>query len=185
MVNRDPCRGSRTPWHARPGKAWRSGSTLVSARAVSEALSRLVSERHASRHLRSDNGPGFVSRALLKWIVGHGIQTAGISTPHCGTRPSTQFVQGIGAATPPSPSRAETAFVLWTGLRFDARPQSAHLDERPRWPPSAKKPSFKYLVSNTHSSKAPRAKSPTWSMAYKPTGSTGPRIWVCPSIPKP
>ncbi|MGE3702428.1 MAG: integrase core domain-containing protein, partial [Hyphomicrobiaceae bacterium] len=26
--------------------------------------------------LRSDNGPEFVSRALLKWIVGHGIGTA-------------------------------------------------------------------------------------------------------------
>ncbi|MBY0226105.1 MAG: hypothetical protein K2Q28_09900 [Hyphomicrobium sp.] len=26
--------------------------------------------------LRSDNGPEFVSRALLKWIDGHGIETA-------------------------------------------------------------------------------------------------------------
>ena len=32
---------------------------------VIEVLSRLVSERGAPRHLRSDNGPEFVSRALL------------------------------------------------------------------------------------------------------------------------
>ena len=43
---------------------------------VIEVLSRLVSERGAPRHLRSDNGPEFVSRALLKWIIGQGIGTA-------------------------------------------------------------------------------------------------------------
>jgi putative transposase len=43
---------------------------------VIEVLSRLVSERGAPMYLRSDNGPEFVSRALLKWIVGHGIETA-------------------------------------------------------------------------------------------------------------
>jgi len=35
---------------------------------VIEVLSRLVSERGAPIYLRSDNGPEFVSRALLKWI---------------------------------------------------------------------------------------------------------------------
>lgn len=43
---------------------------------VIEVLSRLVSERGAPVYLRSDNGPEFVSRALLKWIVGQGIGTA-------------------------------------------------------------------------------------------------------------
>jgi len=43
---------------------------------VTEVLSRLVSERGAPRYLRSDNGPEFVSRALLKWIVDQGIETA-------------------------------------------------------------------------------------------------------------
>jgi putative transposase len=43
---------------------------------VIEVLSRLVSERGAPLHLRSDNGPEFVSRALLKWIVAQGIETA-------------------------------------------------------------------------------------------------------------
>jgi putative transposase len=43
---------------------------------VIEVLSRLVSERGAPMFLRSDNGPEFVSRALLKWIVAQGIETA-------------------------------------------------------------------------------------------------------------
>jgi len=43
---------------------------------VIDVLSRLVSERGAPRYLRSDNGPEFVSRALLKWIVDQGIETA-------------------------------------------------------------------------------------------------------------
>jgi putative transposase len=43
---------------------------------VIEVLSQLVSERGAPLFLRSDNGPEFVSRALLKWIVGQDIETA-------------------------------------------------------------------------------------------------------------
>ncbi len=43
---------------------------------VIEVLARLVSERGAPLYLRSDNGPEFVSRALLKWIADQGIGTA-------------------------------------------------------------------------------------------------------------
>ena len=43
---------------------------------VIEVLSRLVSERGAPNYLRSDNGPEFVSRALLAWITSQGIGTA-------------------------------------------------------------------------------------------------------------
>ena len=43
---------------------------------VIEVLSRLVSERGAPRYLRSDNGPEFVSQALLKWIADQRIDTA-------------------------------------------------------------------------------------------------------------
>jgi putative transposase len=48
----------------------------IRSRRVIEVLSRLVSERGAPLYLRSDNGPEFVSRALLKWIVDQGIETA-------------------------------------------------------------------------------------------------------------
>jgi putative transposase len=43
---------------------------------VIEVLSRLVSERGAPRIPRSDNGPEFVSQALLKWIADQRIDTA-------------------------------------------------------------------------------------------------------------
>ena len=48
---------------------------IRSARVI-EVLSRLVSERGAPAFLRSDNGPEFVSKALLSWIAAQGIGTA-------------------------------------------------------------------------------------------------------------
>lgn len=46
---------------------------------VIEVLSRLVSERGAPRVLRSDNGPEFVSMAVLGWLQREGIETAFIA----------------------------------------------------------------------------------------------------------
>jgi hypothetical protein len=43
---------------------------------VIEVLARLVSARGAPAFLRSDNGPEFVSKAILSWIVAQGIGTA-------------------------------------------------------------------------------------------------------------
>lgn len=43
---------------------------------VIEVLSRLISVHGAPRYLRSDNGPEFVSTALLKWAVQEQIETA-------------------------------------------------------------------------------------------------------------
>lgn len=48
---------------------------IRSARVI-EVLSRLISERGAPRFLRSDNGPEFVSRALLEWSVKQGLEMA-------------------------------------------------------------------------------------------------------------
>lgn len=45
------------------------------SRRVIEVLSRLVSEHGAPRYLRSDNGPEFVSRAVLRWLQQEGIET--------------------------------------------------------------------------------------------------------------
>lgn len=53
-----------------------SGS--IRSRHVIEVLARLVSVRGAPRHLRSDNGPEFVSRAILKWLHASHIDTAAI-----------------------------------------------------------------------------------------------------------
>ena len=43
---------------------------------VIEVLTRLISERGAPRFLRSDNGPEFVSKAILEWLEIAGIETA-------------------------------------------------------------------------------------------------------------
>ncbi len=43
---------------------------------VIEVLSRLVSAHGAPRYLRSDNGPEFVSRAILRWLHTADIDTA-------------------------------------------------------------------------------------------------------------
>jgi putative transposase len=59
----------------REGLAIEVDGRIRSGRVI-EVLSRLVSERGAPLYLRSDNGPEFVSRALLKWIVDQGIETA-------------------------------------------------------------------------------------------------------------
>ncbi len=45
---------------------------------VLEVLRRLVSERGAPKYLRSDNGPEFVCRAVLRWLSAENIETAHI-----------------------------------------------------------------------------------------------------------
>jgi putative transposase len=50
-------------------------SRIRSTRVI-EVLSRLVSARGVPTFLRSDNGPEFVSKALVSWIVTQGIRTA-------------------------------------------------------------------------------------------------------------
>ena len=51
--------------------------SLRSGRVI-EVLSKLVSDRGAPKFLRSDNGPEFVSRAVLQWLNDAGIDTAPI-----------------------------------------------------------------------------------------------------------
>ena len=43
-----------------------------------DVLSRLISVHGAPGYLRSDNGPEFVSRAILKWLADANIDTANI-----------------------------------------------------------------------------------------------------------
>jgi putative transposase len=48
----------------------------IRSRRVIEVLSRLVSVHGAPTHLRSDNGPEFVSKAILKWLLDEKIGAA-------------------------------------------------------------------------------------------------------------
>jgi putative transposase len=43
-----------------------------------EVLSKLVSAQGAPKYLRSDNGPEFVSRAILRWLTAAQIHSAHI-----------------------------------------------------------------------------------------------------------
>jgi putative transposase len=43
---------------------------------VIDLLSRLMSQRGSPRVMRSDNGPEFVSKAILKWALGSGLDSA-------------------------------------------------------------------------------------------------------------
>lgn len=49
--------------------------SIRSARVI-DLLSRLVSLRGAPKYIRSDNGPEFISKAVLKWMSDSGIDTA-------------------------------------------------------------------------------------------------------------
>lgn len=46
---------------------------------VIEVVARLISVHGAPRHLRSDNGPEFVSSAILRWLATEKIETAHIA----------------------------------------------------------------------------------------------------------
>jgi putative transposase len=50
-------------------------SSMRSQRVI-EVLARLITVHGAPKYLRSDNGPEFVSRAILKWLRDENIQTA-------------------------------------------------------------------------------------------------------------
>jgi putative transposase len=54
------------------------GSSIRSRRVI-DLLSRLVSVRGAPRYLRSDNGPEFISIAIMKWVDQEKIETVYIA----------------------------------------------------------------------------------------------------------
>ena len=60
--------------------AWQSGSTGgVTSIDVIDVLSDLFILRGVPGHIRSDNGPEFVAKAVQKWITGVGAKTAYIT----------------------------------------------------------------------------------------------------------
>jgi putative transposase len=77
----------------REGLAIEVDGSIRSAQVI-EVLSRLVSERGAPLYMRSDNGPEFVSRALLKWIAKQGIKTALIEPGKPWQNGSTESFNG-------------------------------------------------------------------------------------------
>jgi putative transposase len=61
--------------HTRESLAIDVAGSIRSGRLI-EVLTKLVSEHGAPKYLRSDNGPEFVSKAVLKWLLQTNIDTA-------------------------------------------------------------------------------------------------------------
>lgn len=80
---------------------------------VIEVLSKLISVRGAPRYLRSDNGSEFVSRALLKWVTGQGIECALIDPGKPWQNGTTESFNGK--------FRDECPAMEWFRNRFEAK----------------------------------------------------------------
>ncbi len=88
------------------------GGSIRSRRAI-EVLSQLVSVHGAPRHLRSDNGPEFVARSVLKWLTEAHIKTAYID-------PGKPWQNGTGESFN-GKFRDECLSLEWFRNRTDAR----------------------------------------------------------------
>jgi putative transposase len=80
---------------------------------VIEVLARLVSVHGAPKYLRSDNGPEFVSRAILKWLTEANIDTAYID-------PGKPWLNGMNESFN-SKFRDECLNMQWFKNRIDAK----------------------------------------------------------------
>ena len=86
--------------------------SIRSARVI-EVLSRLVSVHGAPKYLRSDNGPEFVSRAVLKWLIETKIDTAHID-------PGKPWQNGLNESFN-GKFRDECLSMQWFKNRIDAK----------------------------------------------------------------
>ncbi len=85
----------------------------IRSKHVIAVLQRLVSVHGAPRHLRSDNGPEFVSKAILKWLADEQIDTAHID-------PGKPWQNGTGESFN-GKFRDECLSLEWFRNRTDAR----------------------------------------------------------------
>lgn len=86
--------------------------SIRSARVI-EVLARLVSQRGAPRYMRSDNGPEFVSAALLRWVTEQGVETALIDPGKPWQNGATESFNGK--------FRDECLSLEWFRTRLEAR----------------------------------------------------------------
>ena len=86
--------------------------SIRSARVI-EVLSKLVSVHGAPRYLRSDNGPEFISRAILRWLTQANIDTACIDPGKPWQNGSNESFNGK--------FRDECLSMQWFKNRIDAK----------------------------------------------------------------
>jgi len=104
---------------------------------VIEVLSRLVSLHGAPTYLRSDNGPEFVSKAILKWITDTGIHTAHIDPGKPWQNGCNESFNGkfrdecLGMEWFRSRTEAKVKIEIWRKHYNDVRPHSSLNDMTP------------------------------------------------------
>ncbi len=81
---------------------------------VIEVLTQLVSVHGAPRYLRSDNGPEFVARAILRWLQAAQIDTALIDPGQAVAECDRRIVQWASSAT-------SISALQWFRNRVDAK----------------------------------------------------------------
>ena len=86
--------------------------SIRSARVI-EVLSKLVSVHGAPRYVRSDNGPEFISRAILRWVTEANIDTAHIDPGKPWQNGSNESFNGK--------FRDECLSMQWFKNRIDAK----------------------------------------------------------------
>lgn len=98
---------------------------------VIETLSKLISVRGAPRYLRSDNGPEFVSRAVLQWLHEAGVETAPIAPGKPWQNGSNESFNGkfrdecLGMQWFKNRIDAKVAIEDWRQLYNEVRPHSS------------------------------------------------------------
>jgi putative transposase len=98
---------------------------------VIETLSKLISVRGAPTHLRSDNGPEFISRAVLNWLLEAGIGTAPIDPGKPWQNGSNESFDGkfrdecLGMQWFKNRIDAKVAIEDWRKMYNEVRPHSS------------------------------------------------------------
>jgi putative transposase len=141
----------------------------IRSRRVIDVLSRLVAERGAPETLRSDNGPEFVSCALLAWIAGEGIRTGLIE-------PGKPWQNGV-AESFNGRLRDECLSVEWFRSREEARVVIAtwrkhYNEDRPH-------SSLGNLTPNAYASRLARGELAPLTRTQRPRRAMGRSAAIC------
>jgi len=103
----------------------------IRAARVVDVLARLVSVRGAPQHLRSDNGPEFVSKALVKWMTTENVETAFIDPGKPWQNGTNESFNGrfrdecLGMEWFRSRTEAKAIIETWRRHYNDVRPHSS------------------------------------------------------------
>jgi len=103
-----------------------------------EVLSRVISERGSPKHIRSDNGPEFVSKALLSWVITNGLDPALIDPGKPWQNGTNESFNGkfrdecLGMEWFRTRSEAKVRIETWRQHYNDVRPHSSLNKQTPQ-----------------------------------------------------